>query len=157
MLVDEVHDANRVEWNAAEEKPRIHYQLSNDDQERLRFAATRAVEVMFAGGANEVLLTSEEMPRFKSASDAGQCAKLRFEPYKTTITSAHAQATMKMSEEPRLAVTNSRGESHHARNLIVCDSSSFPTSCGANPMLSIMTMARYQGRRIAGELARYEM
>lgn len=157
MLVDEVDDANRAEWNAAEGKPRIHYQLSGDDQDRLRFAAARAVEVMFAGGAQEVVLTSEEMPRFRSASHAGQCAKLRFEPYRTTITSAHAQATMKMSEDARLSVTNSRGESHHARNLIVCDSSSFPSSCGANPMLSIMTMARYQGRRIAAELARYEM
>ena len=157
MLVDEANDANRVDWLAAEEKARIHYQLSADDQERLRFAAARAVEVMLAGGATEVLLTSEDTPRFKRAADAAQCAKLRFEPYRTTITSAHAQASVKMSEDPRLAVTNSRGESHHARNLIVCDSSSFPTSCGANPMLSIMTMARYQGRRIAGELARYEM
>ena len=54
-------------------------------------------------------------------------------------------------------MSNSRGETRGVRNLIVCDSSSFPTSCGANPMLSIMTMARYQARRIAGELARYEM
>jgi choline dehydrogenase-like flavoprotein len=64
---------------------------------------------------------------------------------------------MKMSEDPARAMTNSRGESHFIRNLIVCDSSSFPGSCGANPMLAIMTMARYQGRRIAGELARYAM
>jgi choline dehydrogenase-like flavoprotein len=42
------------------------------------------------------------------------------------------------------------------RHLIVCDSSAFPDSCGANPMISIMTMARYQGRRIAAELARYD-
>lgn len=157
MLVDEVDDTNRTEWNAAAGKSRIHYQLSSDDQNRMRFAAARAVEVMFAGGATEVILTSDEMPRFKGASDASQCAKLRFDPHRTTITSAHAQATVKMSEDARLAVTNSRGESHHARNLIVCDSSSFPTSCGANPMLSIMTMARYQGRRISAELARYGM
>ena len=52
---------------------------------------------------------------------------------------------------------NSRGESHWIRNLIVCDSSSFPTSCGANPMVSIMTMARYQGMRIARELQRYDL
>ena len=145
------------EWNAADGKPRIHYQLSPGDQERLRFAAARAVEVMFAGGAREVVLTSDEMPRFRDAAEAGQCARLRLEPHRTTITSAHAQATVKMSEDARLAATNSRGESHHARNLVVCDSSSFPSSCGANPMLSIMTMARYQGRRIAAELARYEM
>ena len=51
---------------------------------------------------------------------------------------------------------DSRGESHYVRNLVVCDSSAFPESCGTNPMLSIMTMARYQGRRIAAELGRYD-
>ena len=33
--------------------------------------------------------------------------------------------------------------------------SSFPTSCGVNPMVAILTLARYQGRRIAAEWARY--
>jgi hypothetical protein len=31
----------------------------------------------------------------------------------------------------------------------------FPGSCGANPMLSILTLARYQGRRLAAQRARY--
>jgi choline dehydrogenase-like flavoprotein len=163
MIVDDVDDANRVEWSASDGKPRIHYQLTPGVRERLRVAAQRGVEVMFAGGAREVLLPSDEpvgplpRPRFSSPDQARYCADLRFEPHRTTITSAHAQATIKMGEDERRTLTNSRGESRGVRNLIVCDSSSFPTSCGANPMLSIMTMARYQARRIAGELARYEM
>jgi len=64
---------------------------------------------------------------------------------------------VKMGEDPRRSVVNSRGESHQVKNLIVCDSSVFPTSCGVNPMISIMTLARYQGKRIAFELARYGM
>jgi len=43
------------------------------------------------------------------------------------------------------------------QNLLVCDSSAFPASCGANPMISIMSLARYQGRRVAAELARYDL
>ena len=50
---------------------------------------------------------------------------------------------------------NARGESHQVRNLLVCDSSVFPESCGTNPMLSVMTLARYQGRRILAEWDRY--
>ena len=49
-------------------------------------------------------------------------------------------------------------ESQTIRFLIYFDSHrefKIPNSCGANPMVSIMTMARYQGIRIAGELARY--
>jgi choline dehydrogenase-like flavoprotein len=60
-----------------------------------------------------------------------------------------------MGADPKTSTVDSRCETHFARNLIVCDSSAFPTSCGANPMLSIMTMARYQGKRIAAESARY--
>ena len=56
-----------------------------------------------------------------------------------------------MGEDPATSVVDARCESHQVRNLIVCDSSSFPTSCGVNPMLSILTLARYQGRRLAAE------
>jgi choline dehydrogenase-like flavoprotein len=162
MLVDSVDPANRVEWDASQQKAVIRYRLTEADKARLRFAATKAVEVMFAAGAREVLLPSEEpvgplpAPRFRSAKEAAYCAELRFRPHMTTITSAHCQATVKMAEDPRVGIVNSRGESHGVRNLVVCDSSVFPTSCGANPMLSIMSMARYQARRIAAELARYE-
>jgi choline dehydrogenase-like flavoprotein len=146
MLVDEVSDANRVEWSAADGKPRIHYRVTDADKARLRFGGQRGVEIMSAAGAREAFLASDE-----PAHD------VRFLPYRTVLTSAHSQATAKMSEDPQRGVVDSRGESHAARNLVVCDSSSFPTSCGANPMLSIMTMARYQGRRIAAELDRYAL
>ncbi len=161
MLIDEVDRRNRVEWNAPLGRPVIRYRLREPDKARLRFAARLGVEIMFAAGANEVLLPSEEpigplpAPRFRRAADAAHCADLQFLPHQTTITSSHPQASVKMSESPRLAVTNSRGESHQVQNLLVCDSSSFATSCGANPMISIMAMAHYQGRRIAAEGARY--
>jgi choline dehydrogenase-like flavoprotein len=161
MLRDEADPSNRVEWSAADGKPRIHYRLTAADRERLRFAAARAVEVMFAGGAREVLLASDEaigplpQPRFREPAEARHCAHLSFLAHRTVLTSSHAQATVKMSDDPLLGVVSSRGESHLARNLITCDASSFPTSCGVNPMVSIMTMARYQGRRIAAEWDRH--
>src|SRR5207247_2420329 len=111
MLVDEADDANRVEWSAADGKPRIHYRLTAADKERLRYAAARAVEVMFAAGAKEVLLPSDETPRFNSAGEARRCADLQFAPHRTVITSSHAQASVKMGEDESRTMTNSRGES----------------------------------------------
>jgi choline dehydrogenase-like flavoprotein len=159
MLVDSVDARNRVELTSS--GPRIHYQLSASDRERYRFAAERAVHLMFAAGADEVLLASDEpvgglpMARFRTATDARFARQLNFIPHRTTLTSAHCQSTVKMSGEPRNGIVNARCESHHVRNLIVCDSSSFPASCGVNPMMSIMTLARYQGLRIAAEFDRY--
>jgi choline dehydrogenase-like flavoprotein len=60
-----------------------------------------------------------------------------------------------MGSDPRNSVFDARGEAHAVRNLVGCDSSLFPSSCGANPMIAIMTLARYQGLRISAEWQRY--
>ena len=163
MLIDSSDPDNRVEWDPVHARKAIRYRLAESDKTRLRFAARKGVEIMLAAGAREVVLPSEEpvgpagAPRFHRASEAAACDDLQFRPHQTTITSAHCQATVKMGEDPRRAGINSRGESHFVKNLLVCDSSAFPTSCGVNPMVSILTMARYQGRRIAAEMGRYDL
>src|SRR3989338_4009338 len=101
---------------------------------------------MFAAGASKALLPSDEEldgfgpPIFTRNDQIGHVRKLGLISQQTTITSAHPQATVKMSEIPTKGYINSRCESHHVKNLIICDSSSFPGSCGANPMVSIMTL-----------------
>lgn len=163
MLVDGVSAANRVEWDANSGSPAIRYRLASSDKDRLRFAARTGVEIMLSAGAKEVILTTEEQlgsltnATFKNRQQAALCEKLQFLPCQTFLSSAHCQATVKMGEDPRRSAVNSRGETRAARNLIVCDASVFPTSCGANPMISVMTLARYQGKRIANELSRYGM
>ena len=163
MLIDSVNLENSVKWEAASQKKRISYRLTSSDKTRLRFAAEKGVELMFAAGAREVILPSEEpigplsYPRFKKIKEAVFCRDLQFLPHQTTITSSHSQATVKMGEDPKISMINSRGESHFVENLLICDSSAFPSSCGVNPMISIMTLARYQGQRIANELGRYNL
>jgi choline dehydrogenase-like flavoprotein len=160
MLVDVSSLDNRVSWSP-DRGVEITYRPTDSDKARLRFAAARMVEVMLAAGAQRAILTSHEpiTPRgdavFVKPDEARYCENLTFAPNATLLSSAHAQASVKMSEDARLGSVNSRGELHGARNLLVCDSSAFPTSCGANPMIAIMAMARYQGRRIAGEWRRY--
>ncbi len=161
MLVDVSTSDNFVRWDGRTRKTRIEYRVSEADKTRMRTGAEWGVQIMFAGGAEEVILPSEEevgplkSPWFKHKEDATHCAKLQFAPHKTVLTSAHCQSTTRMSADPKLAMLSDRCESHFADNLMVVDSSAFPTSCGANPMLSIMALARYQGIRIAAELSRY--
>lgn len=161
MLLDGVSQQNRVCWDPVAGRARIHYRLSPADRQRLAYAAEKAVEVMFAAGAREVLLPSEEpvgpleTPWFHHPSEAAYCADLKFAPHATVLGSSHAQGTLKMGEDPTTSAVNARCESHHVRNLMVCDSSVFPTSCGVNPMLSVLTLARYQGRRLAAQPGRY--
>jgi len=159
MLVDESADDNRVVLEGT--RAQIRYRLTESDAARMRKAAKIGVEILFAAGAEEAWLASEEalgpLPsaHFHDASQAVHTQALRFLPHRTTLTSAHPQSTLKMGADPARSVLNARGETHAVPNVVVCDSSAFPTSCGANPMIAIMTMARYQGRRIAAEAARY--
>jgi choline dehydrogenase-like flavoprotein len=163
MLVDDSADDNLVRWNEQTGRPVIDYRLTANDAARLRKAARLGVELLFAAGAKEAWIASDEplgpLPtaHFRNPSEAQHTEALRFLPHRTTLTSAHAQATTKMGADPARATLNSRGETYGAENLIVCDASSFPTSCGANPMIAIMTMARYQARRIVGEASRYAL
>lgn len=163
MLVDQVDPGNRVDWDVSAGTPVIRYRLTSGDKDRLRFAARTGVQIMLAAGAKEVILTTEEPlgtltnATFKSSQQAALCDKLEFVPCQTFLSSAHCQASVKMGEDPKRSAVNSRGETRAVRNLIVCDASVFPTSCGANPMISVMTLARYQGKRIANELSRYGM
>jgi choline dehydrogenase-like flavoprotein len=163
MLIDTPQADNRVTYDPATRQPRIHYQLYSKDKERLRFASQKAVEIMFAAGAKKVILPSEEQlgplasPVFTHASQAVHCQQLGFHPHQTLVTSAHPQATTRMGEDRRNSVVNSRCESHAVKRLVVCDGSVFPTSCGANPMISIMTLARYHAKRIAAEWQRYSL
>lgn len=57
-----------------------------------------------------------------------------------------------MGEDPRTSVVNSLGEHHHVSNLHVIDGSTFPTSIGANPQLSIYAMAAMQATHLAERL-----
>jgi choline dehydrogenase-like flavoprotein len=160
MLLDSVGDDNRVTWDRAAGRARIAYRLSPPDRERLAYGAERSVEVMFAAGARAVLLPSEEplppldTPWFDDRSQAALCRGLRFDD-RTVLGSSHCQGTVKMGADPATSVVDARCESHQVKNLMVCDSSVFPGSCGANPMLSVLTLARYQARRLVSERARY--
>jgi choline dehydrogenase-like flavoprotein len=157
MLIDQPQSRNRVRWDPLTGKPVITYQLAESDKARLRFGARTSVEIMFAAGAERVFLTSTERlrslsrPMFTDIAQAVECDALQFAPYETLLASAHIQASTKMGSAASGAFANSRGEAHRVKNLMVCDASSFPTSCGANPMVAIMTMARYQGLRVAAE------
>ena len=84
MLLDAVGADNRVVWDPALGRARIFYRLSPADRTRLAFAAETRVEVMFAAGAREVLLPSEEplppldTPWFTDRSQAALCRAAPF-------------------------------------------------------------------------------
>ncbi|MFL6656249.1 MAG: GMC family oxidoreductase, partial [Sulfurifustis sp.] len=63
--------------------------------------------------------------------------------------SAHVMGGCGMGEDPKSSVVNSQGKHHQLANLWIIDGSTFPTSLGANPSLSIYGMAARQSAALA--------
>ena len=153
MLLDTPSPANRVALDA-NGRPRIDYDVSHGDRDRLRVALAEGIRVMFAAGAKRVLVPSNEdlfgaagpAPSGLFLTDPRQAdevaRRIAFVPNRTLLTSAHLQGSNKMGRTPANSVV---APDHHVwgtERLYVMDASIFPSSIGANPMQSIYTFAK---------------
>lgn len=99
-------------------------------------------EIQFAAGARAVLPLHNDAHYANNLEDARRMIDgLSLEPYRTRLGSAHVMGGCAMGEDPRTAVTDSLGRHHQLENLSIHDGSLFPTSIGANPQLSVYSLA----------------
>lgn len=130
---------------------RMTYRLTRGDAATLRFGVARAAAIHFAAGAAEVypqvaglgVLRPGDEGRVESA--AGRPAGLRLEAF-------HPMGTARMGADPAASVVAPSGESHDVPGLYVADASVLPTALGANPMITIMAVARRVARGLADRL-----
>jgi choline dehydrogenase-like flavoprotein len=148
-------DPGRVE-TSREGRPRVHYELSGFDLEHVRRGLTAAAQVLAAAGATELFSLhtpparirpgeSGWLERFGAAMDGRGYRYCRM-----SYITFHQMASCAMGADPARAVVGETGESHDVRGLYVADASAFPTSCGVNPMITIMGIADHVARAIIG-------
>jgi choline dehydrogenase-like flavoprotein len=65
-------------------------------------------------------------------------------------TSRHILGTLRMGSDPATSVLNPEGRFHDVDNLYACDGSTFVTSGGWNPTLTIIAVALKIAHGIAG-------
>jgi choline dehydrogenase-like flavoprotein len=160
MLVDTPSPENRLVLDEQGE-PKILYQLSEPDKQRLRQGVAEAVRMMILAGAKQVYLPStEDVPHQLHASTLRPVTvssireadlierDLQFIPNRGLLTSAHMQATDKMGADPSTSVVATDFHVWGTKGLYVVDGSIFPTSIGANPMQSIYTFAKIFADRV---------
>jgi GMC oxidoreductase len=153
MLIDEPSRENRVVVNG-DGSADIRYELSARDRVRLAFAVEEAARIMFLAGAREVYVPSYELRGDGSdvpgegfvLTDSSQVRgireRLKFVPNCSIVTSAHLQASNKMGTKPNGSVVRPDHQVWGVSALYVCDSSTFPSSIGANPMQSIYVFSK---------------
>jgi len=133
--------------------PALEYEVTDYLWEGLRDAYLRMAEAQFAAGAKKVRLLHLDAGEYQSWSQAQAAIRdLKMAKYRTRLFTAHQMGGCAMGEDPRTSVVNSLGEHHQIANLNIIDASTFPTSIGANPQLSIYAMAAMQASRLAERL-----
>ncbi len=141
VLTAMVHDETAGRVTVDDERPVIDYVMNESDRRQLGKGLIACAKLLFAGGAAEVTIPAIPSIRLKSASEIDALTTDFARPHSVPITAVHPMGTMRMGDDPRRAVVDSRGEHHFVKGLFVMDGSLFPTSLGGPPQISIYSFA----------------
>ena len=131
--------------------PLLDYPISPFVWDGARRALKSMAQIQFAAGAHTVLPVHEAaMPAHSLDEALRQIDALPMEILRMTVVSAHVMGGCAMGSDPHTSVIEGNGRYHQLENLYVFDGSSFPTSIGANPQLSIYGMVSRNASRLAG-------
>ena len=129
--------------------PVIHYRLSQADRALLVEGMLNAARLLFAAGANEIVVPYTRRVVIKGLDDLEVIRQRGVVENDILLASSHPQGTLRMGCDPRRSVVNSYGEAHAIEGLFVVDASLFPTSIGIPPMLTVAAMSDRIARRLA--------
>jgi choline dehydrogenase-like flavoprotein len=108
--------------------PVVRYRLSDNSKRMLDYGVARAVEVLEAAGATEVVWAN---------------------PFRAS--GWHLLGTCRMGEHPNGSVVDRWGRSHDVPNLFIVDGSVFVTSAAVNPTTTIQAVALRTADHIVSE------
>jgi long-chain-alcohol oxidase len=139
-------------------EPVAHYRLSKFDAAHFHRGIVGAAEIAEAAGATEIFSAhakpvSYEPGRRGSLEQFAAAAQAAgYAPGRVTIAALHIMGTARMGGDPTTSATNPDGATWDVPNIVVADSSCFPTASGVNPMVSIEAIAHMNATRLAARL-----
>lgn len=134
---------------ASDGSPIIDYEINDYLWDGVRRSWLTMAEIQFAAGAKAVRVSHVDSPWFHSWEEAkAGINALEFRSNAFTAGSAHCMGGLAMGEDLEQCMVDSNGKYHYLDNLYVFDGSTFPTSIGANPQLSIYGLACKQANHL---------
>ena len=143
-----IHDESGGRAYADGERVRIDYELTAADRAQLTLGLDKAARVLFAAGAERVLLPFARAIEVRRPDDLPAALTRGVRALDPSLVSVHPHGSLPMGEGAQSPL-DPRGRHRGAKGLWVADGSVFPTSIGVPPQLNIYTFAR----RIAGFVA----
>lgn len=133
--------------------PYFQYRLGKQEKHLVRHGMATAARIHFAAGAERIFTLHSARLLWDRAEDGDSIEKFcrRIEAAPTSpnhlpLFSAHQMGTCRMGAVRGGAVCDGDGEVYGLKGAYVADASLFPASCGVNPMVTIMALARHVAR-----------
>lgn len=140
-------------------EPTVHYTLSRRDAERMQAGVAGASRILDAAGAVRMFSGHQVGIDWTRASGEpleafiARCAAEGYAPGHCSMAALHIMGSARMGGSAGTSAVDPDGATWEVPNIIVADASTFPTSSGVNPMISIEAIAHMTANRLASRLA----
>lgn len=130
--------------------PGVRYVPEQRDLATLSRGLTLLGEILFAAGAQQVMLNTWDTSgaKFTDATQLVRLDEVVMKPAWMSLGTGHPQGGNAISEDRARGVIGPDFRVHGYRNLYVCDASVFPSSLTVNPQLTVMALAHYAAPHI---------
>jgi choline dehydrogenase-like flavoprotein len=131
------------------------YRLGKEEKRLMKHGMATAARMHHAAGADRIITLHTARLIWERESSGGSIEKFckqidaaSTSPNRLPLFSAHQMGTCRLGSDSASAVCDSSGAVYGLSGAYVADSSLFPASCGVNPMITIMALARHVARAI---------
>jgi len=127
----------------------IQYDFRAGDARRLQEGYAKLMDMSFAAGARKVFTPfSEPFDVIYDADDVKKFRATHFTPKDFQTGSNHLFGTTRMGGNREEYPLNSQGAMRGYEGIYVCDTGMFPSTPGANPMMTLMAIAERMGEQL---------
>ncbi|MDP9136518.1 MAG: GMC family oxidoreductase, partial [Actinomycetota bacterium] len=140
-------------------EPVVRYRLSSFDRDNLRTGLDGAAQILEAARAKRIFSSHSAWVSYDPGSDGDRHRFMRdadrcgWAAGQVSMASFHIMGSARMGGTPSTSACSPAGETWDARDLVVCDASTFPSASGVNPMVSIEAIAHMNAGALAARLA----
>jgi len=128
---------------------KIRYDLTERDMMQIRSGLCFAAKLLFAAGAREVWPGIHGLPQTLTPGEEWRITDGPADPRCYSWVMSHLFGTARMADQPSAGVVGHDFGVFGIANLVVADSSIFPSNIGVNPQHTIMAVARLCAERLA--------
>ncbi len=139
-------------------EPVVRYTLSARDEQRVRAGVAGAARILEAAGAESLFSGHQAGITWQRGAGTdvddfiARCDAAGYAPGRCAMAALHLMGSARMGGDAATSAANPDGVTWDDPRVVVADASSFPTSSGVNPMVSIEAIAHMNATRLVARL-----